>query len=184
MLQGGYKIRNQAAVHFITFAVVQWVDVFTRRLYRDIVVDSIKYCQAEKGLLLHCWCIMSNHLHLIASAENHDLSGVLRDFKKFTGKKIISAITDNSNESRKEWMLPVFRQQGKANSRNKEYQFWRQDNQPQELYSPAFMVQKMNYIHNNPVEAGIVERPEHYLYSSARDYYHGRKCGLLDIVFL
>jgi putative transposase len=184
MLQGGYKIRNQAAIHFITFAVVQWVDVFTRQLYRDIVVDSIKYCQTEKGLLLHSWCIMSNHLHLIASAEKHDLSAVLRDFKTFTSKKIISAITDNPKESRKEWMLPVFVRQGEANSRNKQYQFWQQDNHPQELYSPAFMVQKMDYIHNNPVKAGIVERPEHYLYSSARDYYYGRKCGLLDIVFL
>ncbi len=82
MSEGGYKIRNQAAIHFITFAVVEWVDVFTRQQYRDIVLDSIKYCQAEKGLLLHCCCVMSNHLHLIASAKNKDLSDVLRDFKK------------------------------------------------------------------------------------------------------
>ena len=65
--EGGYKIRNQAAVHFITFAVVEWVDVFTRKEYRDIVLESIKFCQKEKGLLLHSWCIMSNHLHLIIS---------------------------------------------------------------------------------------------------------------------
>ena len=69
MSEGGYKIRNPAAIHFITFAVVEWVDIFTRKQYRDIVLESIKYCQAEKGLLLHAWCIMSNHLHLIASAK-------------------------------------------------------------------------------------------------------------------
>src|SRR6187399_3266836 len=74
MNEGGYKIRNQAAIHFITFAVVEWVDVFSRKLYRDIVLDSIMHCQAEKGLLLHAWCIMSNHFHLVASAKNHDLS--------------------------------------------------------------------------------------------------------------
>lgn len=184
MIDGGYKIRNQAAIHFITFAVVEWIDVFTRRQYRDIVLDSIRHCQTEKGLQLHAWCIMSNHLHLIVSAKNHDLSDILRDFKKFTSKQIIKAIKTNQHESRKDWMLKIFREEGSKNSRNKNYQFWRQDNQPQELYSPAFVFQKINYIHNNPVEAGIVERPEHYLYSSAKDYFQTQKCGLLDVVFL
>jgi hypothetical protein len=81
-------------------------------------------------------------------------------------------------------MLQIFLEEGGRNSRNKHYQFWRQDNQQQELYSPAFIFQKMNYIHNNPVEAGIVEKPEHYLYSSTKDYFHTRKRGLLDLVFL
>jgi REP-associated tyrosine transposase len=66
MNEGGYKIRNQAGIHFITFAVTEWIDVFSRKLYRDIVLDSIRHCQAEKGLLVHAWCIMSNHLHLVA----------------------------------------------------------------------------------------------------------------------
>jgi len=184
MTEGGYKIRNPMAIHFITFAVVAWVDVFTREKYRDIVLESIKYCQDKKGLMLHCWCIMSNHLHLITSAKNQDLSDVLRDFKKFTSKQIIAAIDSNFHESRREWMLEIFRREGEKNSRNRNYQFWRQDNQPQELYSAAFIFQKLNYIHNNPVEAGIVERPEHYLYSSAKDYFHTKKCGLLDLVFL
>ncbi|HTE32690.1 MAG TPA: hypothetical protein VK666_20055, partial [Chryseolinea sp.] len=90
------------------------------------------------------------------------------------------------------WMLPIFREQGERNSRNKKYQFWRQslsrvhcgNNRPEELYSPRFITQKINYIHNNPVVAGIVEKPEHYLNSSARDYLYGKKCGVLDIIFL
>jgi putative transposase len=184
MSEGGYKIRNQAAIHFITFATVEWIDVFTRKQYRDIVLDSIRFCQVEKGLLLHCWCIMSNHLHLIVSAKNENLSDVLRDFKKFTSKQIIGAIEANKQESRREWMLRIFKEEGEKNSRNTNYQFWRQDNQPQELYSAAFIFQKINYIHNNPVEAGIVEKPEHYLYSSAKDYVLTKKCGLLDVVFL
>ena len=127
---------------------------------------------------------MSNHLHLVISAKNNDLSDILRDFKKFTSKKIISTIETNQHESRREWMLRIFREEGEQNIRNKTYQFWRQDNQPQELYSAAFIFQKINYIHNNPVEAGIADKPEEYLYSSARDYFHTRKCGLLDVVFL
>ncbi len=184
MLQGGYKIRNQSAIHFITFAVVEWVDVFTRQCCRDIVLDSIRYCQDKKGLWLHCWCIMSNHLQLVVSAKNANLSDVLRDFKKYTSNKLLTAIAGNTSESRSDWMLPIFQNAGLQNSHNTNAQFWRQDNHPVELYSPAFIVQKINYVHQNPVEAGIVDRAEHYLYSSARDYFHTKKCGLLDIAFL
>ena len=127
---------------------------------------------------------MTNPLHLILSAKNENLSDVLGDFKKFTSKKLIKAITDNPKESRKEWMLEIYSREGHKNSRNKDFQFWRQDNRPMELYSAAFVFQKTNYIHQNPVEAGIVEKPEHYLYSSARDYEYGKKCGLLDVCFI
>jgi putative transposase len=67
------------------------------------VLDSVRHCQQEKGMLLHGWCIMSNHLHLILSSKENDLSGLLRDFKNFTSKEIIRAIKDNPGESRKEW---------------------------------------------------------------------------------
>ena len=156
--------------------------VFTRKEYRDILIESLKYCQKEKGLLLHGWCIMSNHVHLVASARNENLSDILRDFKKFTSKQIISAIGKNEHESRKEWMLAIFEAQAKKNSHNVHYQFWRQENKPKELYSPAFTVQKLNNIHNNPVEAGLVEKPEEYLYSSARDYVNVGNRGLLSIL--
>jgi len=81
-------------------------------------------------------------------------------------------------------MLSIFKNAGEANSRNTNYQFWRQDNQPKECYSPAFTIQKLNYIHNNPVEAGIVDKPEEYVYSSARDYHGKKNCGLLSIAFI
>lgn len=181
MSEGGYKIRNQSAMHFITFAVTEWVDVFTRQCYRDILLDSIRFCQNNKGLILHAWCLMSNHLHFIAEAKNSNLSDILRDFKKFTSKEIFKAIVGNKGESRRNWMIDIFRKAGEDNSRNKEIQFWRQDNQPQELYSNKFVLQKLNYIHNNPVAAGIVEKPEHYIYSSAKDYAVMKKCGLLDV---
>src|SRR5215204_6185270 len=130
MSEGGYKIRNPAAIHFITFAVVEWVDVFTRKDYRDIILDSFRFCQAEKGLVLHSWCLMSNHLHLVVSARNENLSDILRDFKKFTGKQIIEAIIKNKQESRRDWMLKIFKEEGTKSSRNTNYQFWRQNNQP------------------------------------------------------
>jgi putative transposase len=181
---GGYKIRNKKSIHFITFAVVQWVDVFTRKDYRDIVVSSIRYCQQNKGLLLHAWCLMSNHIHFLASAREDDLSNILRDLKKFTSREIISAIRSHEGESRKEWMLSIFRSQGEKNSRNTENQFWRQENAPIECYSPEFTVQKLDYIHNNPVAAGIVEKPSEYIYSSAKSYIDHCNNGLLEVEFL
>jgi len=109
---GGYKIRNQNEIHFLSFAVVGWIDVFTRKEYRDIVVDSLAFCQESKTLRLHGWCIMSSHIHLLASSGSYDLSGTLRDFKKFTSKEVVGAIKSNGHESRKEWMIEMFRQAG------------------------------------------------------------------------
>ena len=110
MGEGGYKIRDKEGIHFVTFAVTEWVDVFTRREYREIVLDSIKHCQKEKGLILYAWCLMSNHVHLVVSAKNSDTSDILRDFKKFTSKQIIKAIEEHPGESRKDWMLKIFKQ--------------------------------------------------------------------------
>lgn len=184
MSDGGYKIRDKEGVHFVTFAVVEWIDVFTRKDYKDILLDSIRYCQKEKGLILHSWCLMSNHVHLVISAKEHNTSDILRDFKKYTSKQLIKAIQEHPAESRREWMLEIFKKAGEANSRNTSWQFWRQDNQPKELYSEKFTSQKLDYIHNNPVEAGIVEKAEEYLYSSAKDYYNGKNCGLLKLELL
>ena len=90
MSDRGYTIKNQNAIHFITFAVVQWIDVFSRKDYADILVESLKYCQANKGLKIHAWYIMSNHVHLMISAQApNKLSDVLRDLKKFTSNNIM-----------------------------------------------------------------------------------------------
>ena len=183
MSSGGYRIWNKEGIHFVTFAVIEWVDVFTRREYKDIVINSLKHCQEEKGLVLYSWCLMSNHLHLIIYAEKHSISDILRDFKKYTSKQIIKTIREHEHESRKDWMLDIFNKAGEANSRNESYQFWRQDNQPKECYSEHFTNQKLEYIHRNPVEAGLVDKAEEYLYSSARDYYDTGR-GLLRVELL
>ena len=81
-MQGGYQIRDQNGIYFITFAVVEWVNVFTWKDYANLVVESLQYCQKEKGLIIHPWFLISNHLHLIVSAaEGFALSAILRDFK-------------------------------------------------------------------------------------------------------
>ena len=168
-----YKFHNPDGVYFITFAVQGWVDVFTRNEYKNILVDNLAYCQKNKGLELFAWCIMTNHVHLIARAEEgQTLSDILRDYKKFTSKAVIKAINENQRESRKEWLLKQF----ETEEGNR---FWRSDNQPVELWSNSVIAEKLKYIHQNPVEEGLVFRAEDYVYSSAIDYAGGK--GLLDI---
>lgn len=133
MSSGGYKISDQGAIHFVSFAVVEWVDVFTRKKHRDILIESLKHCQLNKGLVIYGWCIMSNHVHLIISAKENNISKVLGDFNKFTSKQIIDAIISYPGESHKEWMIKIFKEAGEVNSRNKYCQFWQQDNQPKEI---------------------------------------------------
>ena len=102
MGKGGYKVVDQGAMYFVSFAVVGWIDVFSRKEYRDLVIESLKYCKEKKGLVIYVWCIMSNHVHLIISAKESNISDVLGDFKKFTSKQILKAIIDHPGESRRE----------------------------------------------------------------------------------
>lgn len=97
----GYKINNQNALHYLTLTTVGWIDVFTRQRYRDIILDSLAYCQREKGLILHAYVVMSNHLHLIAQAdEPKRLSDILRDFKKYTSAMIIRSMQEEAEHYR------------------------------------------------------------------------------------
>ena len=165
----GCQIRNQSALHYLTIQVVQWADIFTRQIYRDIVIDSLKYCLQNKGLEIYAYVIMSNHVHLLAKSQNDNLSDIIRDFKRHTSKKIIEII-EKENESRREWLLMIFRYAAKGHKRNNEYQVWTHENHAEEIYSNEFIEQKIDYIHNNPVRSRIVTKPEDYLYSSARNY--------------
>src|SRR5690606_30159556 len=184
MSDRGYSIRDQYAIHFITFAVVQWIDVFTRKEYTDIVVDSLRFCQLNKGLRIHAWCIMSNHVHLILSTqEPYRLSDTLRDFKRYTPLPVVKAISENQRQSRKRWMLWIFKKAGEDNNRNREFQFWQQGNHPIQCDSNAIIDSRIKYLHENPVRAGIVRKEEEYIYSSALDYYTGES-GLIKIDFI
>lgn len=175
-----YKFYNPTGIYFVTFATVNWIDVFTRMEYKNIVVDSINYCIKNKGLNVYAWIIMSNHVHLRISTNDKPLQEILRDLKKYTAKQILFAIKNNPQESRKDWMLNLFRQAGKHNSNNQIYQFWQQQNQPMELSTSTNAISKaIDYIHNNPVKAAFVDKPENYPHSSAIDFAGGK--GLIEI---
>jgi len=169
--------------YFLTMTVVNWIDVFTRPVYKHIIVDALKYNQENKGLIIYAWCLMSNHLHMIAEADKkHNLSDILRDFKKFTSKAIVKEIGGNPEESRKKWMLSEFEFAGRHKSNIKNYKFWQDGNEAKEIHSNSFLEQKLDYIHENPVKAEIVENAEEYMYSSAKNYVGEQ--GLIDVILI
>ncbi len=179
-----YKIRDQDQLYFVTFTVIRWLDVFTRREYRDIFMDSLRYCQQYKGLDLYAYCIMTNHVHMIIGRRGTgDLQGIIRDIKKYTSVKIIEAVKDNPQESRKDLLMWMFERTGRYNPNNKIYQFWEQHSHPIELNTNIMLEQRLEYIHNNPVKAGIVLSPEDYLYSSAINYA-GLPEKLIDVILI
>ena len=120
--------------------------------------------------LIYSWFCIWKIWHLIFRSALGDPSGLMRDSKGVTSRKIIKTIQDNQQESRREWMLWVFERAGKKNSNIQEKQFWQQNNQPIEIWSLKVFEQKLSYIHNNPVESGFVTAPVDWKYSSSRNY--------------
>lgn len=167
---------DPAGSYFLTCTTVEWVDVFTRVAYKDIIIEALSYCVENKGLIVHAYVIMSNHVHLVISRteDGQRFSDIVRDFKKFTAARLLKNIKSSRVESRRAWVLDIFQKNGLKNSNNKQYQFWQQHNKPILLYSSAVFRQKIDYIHNNPVRQGLVFNPSDYVYSSATAY-EGRK---------
>ena len=175
---GAHSIRNQSATHVLTFSIMGWIDIFSHQKYRDLVLESFTFCRKKKNLLIGAYVIMTNHIHVIWTAPDKNLSDIIRDFKTFTSKAITSAVQEET-ESRRNWLLYMFRYYANGTNANDYFKVWSGRNCPEALYAEQLMRQKLDYIHQNPVRAGIVTEPEHYLYSSAADYC-GKK-GLIEI---
>ncbi|NGY36954.1 transposase [Flavobacterium sp. XN-5] len=165
-----YKATSTEEAYFITITTVGWIDVFTRLNQKYILINALQHCQQNKGLEIYAYCIMSSHIHLLCKATNgFILSDVMRDFKKFTSKKIIQTIIEEP-ESRREWMLEYFQKACVNLKREQEYKVWRDGYHAEIVETNWFIKQKINYIHNNPVKEKIVTLPEDYYFSSARNY--------------
>lgn len=177
----GYQIKEQDQLYFVTFQVVSWVDIFTRKIYRDIIIENLKFCQENKGLEIYGFVIMSNHIHLLLRSDINQLSKTIKEFKSFTAKIILKQV-ESEIESRRAWMLRIFKDAAFKHKRNTEHQFWTHENHAEHIYSTKFIEQKLNYIHQNPVRAGIVLNENEYIYSSAVNYSGGK--GILDVSLL
>ena len=177
-----YKFGDSDKLYFISYAVIDWIDVFIRDEYKEILLESWRYCQNQKNLEIYGWCIMTSHIHMIIGSAGRPLEKTIGEMKSFTSTQLRKAIADNPVESRKEWMLWMMESAGGKNTNNNDWQFWQQHNHPLEILDDKMFYQKLEYIHLNPVVAGFVEHEEDWLYSSARDF-HGKK-GLLELCYI
>jgi putative transposase len=173
-----YKIFDSNWIYFVTFTTVRWIDVFTRPQYRDIIIDSLNYCIQAKGLRVHSWVLMTNHMHLVIHSNDMPIEFIVRDFKRHTSKTLYECIRDNPKESR-DWMIYLMERAGKYNSMNNDYQFWQNGYHPVHLHSEDLILQRMNYTHLNPVRAGFVDFPHQWKFSSAQDYMGSK--GLVQL---
>ena len=163
-----YRFWNDDEKYFVTFTTVQWLDVFSRQCYRDALLESLRFCQTNKGLIICEYVIMTNHLHLIIGRkDSNTLSAIVRDFKKYTSQTIIESILQNGYETRRQHFIKVFGEFGAKNPNNKAFQFWQNGCYPILVNTKEKFMRMQNYIHQNPVKAGIVIDPSHYLYCSA-----------------
>lgn len=171
MRETGQKLNiKKEASYYLTMTVIGWADVFTRPVYKDAIIASLNYCIEKKGLNIYAYVLMTNHLHLLVNTdEPFLLKDTIRDFKRHTSKLMIELIK-NEPESRREWLLSLFGIAGVQDSKNKSFKFWQTGNHAIEVYSEKFVWDKINYIHNNPVRAKLVKKPEDWIYSSASNY--------------
>lgn len=174
-----YKFADNNKMYFVSFSVINWIDLFIRKDYKEILLNSIQFCQQTKDLELYGWCIMTSHVHLIIGTKGNLMQNIMRDLKRHTSEELHKAIVNNNRESRKEWLLWMMERSAKKNNIKSGFQLWQPESHPIELSTNKIAHQKLNYIHNNPVEAGFVMKAEDWLYSSAIDYYGGK--GLLEI---
>jgi REP element-mobilizing transposase RayT len=172
-----YKIRDQNEIYFMTITIVDWIDLFTRKRYVDIITDSLNYCILEKGLIVYAYVIMPSHLHLVASTMDEDLNDIIRDFKKITSKEIIKAVNE-VGESRVAWLLDKFAFHAKRLKRTSNYKVWKDGFHPKIMDRTKKLEAAINYVHYNPVEAGYVRHEWEWVNSSASFYADGMLCNV------
>lgn len=153
--------------HFLTCTTVNWITVFNDPAIAQIIIESLNYLQNNGRLTLYGYALMENHLHLIALSDN--LPEQMQRFKSYTARKIIDLLADK----KRKYLLEQFRIGRAAHKKESDYQFWQEGSHPEIIIDEKMMMQKMEYIHFNPVRRGYVDKPEHWRYSSARNYFGG-----------
>jgi len=155
--------------HFITLTVIEWIDIFTKPEYFKTITDSLTYCRKNKGLKVYEYVIMSNHMHIIIGTPDDDnLVQVLSDFKKHTKREIWKLLEKDNRH----YIVNIL---NNSYHKKKGYvkQIWQRENYPERINSETFMLTKVRYIYMNPVKKGYVSKPEHWQYSSAKNWVLG-----------
>ncbi len=173
MARSRYKIFDNEFPYFVTGTIIQWLPLFSNPEVAQIVLDSLVFMQESDRLILYAYVVMENHFHMVVSST--ELSKQLGDFKSFTARKII----DNYIQKDAMPVLKALSNGKRFHKKDRKYQFWQEGNHPQQIQTREMMIQKIEYIHNNPVRRGYVNDPVHWRYSSAGNYETGS--GLISV---
>ena len=159
-----YKVVDDEYPYFFTCTIVNWLPFFSSPEVVEFIINSWKFMQNQRDVVFYAYIIMENHLHFIASSQ--EISKKVGQFKSFTARTIIDYFV-NKNASR---VLRLLYYSKSVHKTNREYQLWQEGSHPEQIQSREMMLQKIEYIHDNPVKRGYVEDPVHWLYSSSRNY--------------
>ena len=166
-MRSRYRINEPHLAHFVTSSIVAWLPVFTKAARCQILTDSLAYCREHKGLRIYGWVILDTHFHALLAAP--DLSGTLSDLKRHTAQRLL----DQLESERCEWLLHQLKFRRAAHKSESKHQIWQEGVHPQAIPSDEIMLQKLEYLHNNPVKRGLVAAPEHWRFSSAHEWCPG-----------
>ncbi|WP_092052333.1 REP-associated tyrosine transposase [Planctomicrobium piriforme] len=169
-----YRIVENEYPYFMTCTIVGWLPVFTRPEAVEILFESWRYLQQNREFRIFSYVILENHLHLIASAP--DLADAIHRFKSYTARQIIGLLKRHGADL----LLQQLRDQKAAYKVDSEHQVWQEGSHPKQIQSDEMMLQKIEYIHLNPVKRGYVDDPLHWCRSSARNY--AGQPGLIDVI--
>jgi REP-associated tyrosine transposase len=175
---------SELGCYYLTFNVTDWTDIFVKPVFKQIIAESLNYFVAKKGLIVYGWCLMTNHLHLIATAsKDFNLTPLANEYKEFTSKIILADI-DAESKVRRNWIMKNFADRGNLLRLTEKFQVWQANINPIYIDSENLDIlnEHLDYIHSHPVRERIVSKPEDYIYSSARDYA-GLK-GLVNITMV
>jgi len=137
--------------YFTKLITIYWIDVFTRVNHKNTVIESLKHCLPRKGLAIYTCVLMPSHLQLMCRAKKgFELANKIRDFKKYTSKKIFKKIRQET-KSRREWLLELFSKACKHLKKEEEFKEWQEGFDAERLFSDKSIYQKLNYMENNPV---------------------------------
>ena len=163
-MRSKYRLVEPDGIYFLTSTIVHWLPVFTTGAACQLLLDALTYCRKNKSLRLYAFVILDNHMHFIAEAPK--LDNVLKAFKSFTAKEILR----HAEAKGQDWLLHQLAFATKEYKLESQHQVWQEGLHPQLIQSQDMLRQKMEYTHNNPVRRGLVDLPEHWRYSSARNY--------------
>ncbi len=158
---------KETEFYFLTATIVEWTPIFLSQKYFEIITESLKFCQTKKELRIAGYVIMPNHLHLIvADTSSFPLSDTMRDFKHYTARKIVESLKDENRTT----FITVLQQAALSDGHGSQHKAWLEGNHPVLVEDGFMFLEKLKYLHNNPVRKGFVDEPEHWVYSSARNY--------------